>query len=75
MIRFSKLKSPKKSTKGGVILKKALGKMPTVTVMPGNVREENTPRLLTPRRAYLESARQKMQAIREMRRLVLIRHA
>ena len=43
--------------------------MPTVPVMEGNEREDNLPRLPTPRQAALKIARQKMQAIRVIGRL------
>ena len=59
----------KKSTKVEQLLKLQLGHMSTVAFMAGNEREENPPRLTTLRRAALASARQKMQAIREIDRL------
>ena len=61
-------KQQKKSTKTETLLKLQLGQMPTVPVMAGNEREENPPRLPTPRRAALASARHKMQAIRAIGR-------
>ena len=60
-------KSLNRSTKGEHLLKYPLGHKPTVTVTSGNKIEENLPRLPTPRRVTLASARQKIQAIQAMR--------
>ena len=61
--------------KGVHLLKHPLGNNPTVTFTLGNEMEENPPRLTTPRRAALVSARKKMHAIRVMLRPDLKIHA
>ena len=53
----SKRKFLKISTKGKYLLKHPLGQMPTVTIMSGNVWEDNLPFLPTARRVTLASSR------------------
>ena len=53
------MKITEKSMKGEKLLKHQLGQMPTVPVMTGIEREDNPPRLPTPTRAALASARKK----------------
>ena len=45
------------------LLKLQLGQTPNISVMEVNKKEENPPRLPTPRQAALASARQEIQAI------------
>ena len=62
---FERMEVAEKSTKAETLLKIHLGQTPTVPVMAGKEREENMPRLPTPRRSALASSRQEMQAIQE----------
>ena len=75
MLCSIKWKLLNKSTKGEHLLKHPLGQIPTVIVMSGGVREDNPPRLPTPRKVALETARQTIQATQEMCQPVLKRHA
>ena len=72
---FERMEIAEQIYKGKTPLKKYLGQMPTVTVMSGREREENTTRLSTLRRAALASERQKIQSLQVRRRPVQIKHA
>ena len=60
--------------KGQTPYKKYLGQMPTVKVVSGREREKKPPRVLTPRRAALASARE-MCSLRARRRPEQTTHA
>ena len=65
---FKQMEVAEKFYKGRNLLKHQLGHIPTVPVIAGNEIEEKSPRLSTPRRAALECAGQKMQAIQAIGR-------
>ena len=60
---FDQMKCSEQVYEGQSPSKTKLGQMPNVTGMPVKQREETMPHLPTPRRAAMESARQKMKSL------------
>ena len=60
---FKQMEIAEQVYKGGKPYKIPIREIPTVTVKSVKVRDYNPPRLPTPKRAALASARQKMQII------------